>query len=190
MSKRRWPWCVAMMVLCSASQAYERFGPYVGGGVGQWEGVVPLFDLEDEERVIDFEGDDVSFKVFGGYRFTPWFALEGSFAQYGTLKDAHAGQDLRIKVGGFGAYAVFTLPIQRFELVGRAGFLLSDQKITYGVPEGEFRFTESSSSFVYGGGVGVMLFRNINVRVEYEVLDLEFFDDSSNVWLTVAWRFL
>lgn len=190
MLKPSWPWCVAMVALCSTSHAYERFGPYAGGGVGQWEGTIPLFDLEDEERVIDFEGDDVSIKIFGGYRFTPWFALEGSFAQHGTLEDSHDNQDLRIKVTSFGAYAVFTLPIQRFELVGRAGFLLSDQKITYGIPEGEFVFSESSSSFVYGGGVGVMVFRNINVRLEYEVLDLEFFKDSSNVWLTVAWRFL
>lgn len=50
--------------------------------------------------------------------------------------------------------------------------------------------SSSQDSITYGAGVGAMLGRHINLRLEYERLDPDEFKDADAVWLTAAWRFL
>ncbi len=50
--------------------------------------------------------------------------------------------------------------------------------------------SSSQDSITFGAGVGTLLGRHINLRLEYERLDPDEFDDADALWLTAAWRFL
>jgi OOP family OmpA-OmpF porin len=67
--------------LAAGSARADGAGPYVGGTVG-----VPHFN--DDVNGIGGNGSGVSGKVFGGYEFTPNFALEAGVARLGRVADA------------------------------------------------------------------------------------------------------
>ena len=48
---------------------------------------------------------------------------------------------------------------------------------------------DSNEDFVYGGGIGLTLFEQLHTRLEYEVIDIDEFDDANALWLSAAWRF-
>ena len=47
----------------------------------------------------------------------------------------------------------------------------------------------SDEDLVYGAGFGLVLFDHLNVRLEYEIIDISDVDDANAAWLTGAWRF-
>ena len=54
-----------------------------------------------------------------------------------------------------------------------------------------FNASDSGDNFVYGVGVGVgvNLLEHLNVKLEYEEIDIEHTNDSNALWLNAAWRF-
>lgn len=42
--------------------------------------------------------------------------------------------------------------------------------------------------FVGSAGVGITLFERLNLSLEYEVIDVESFDDADAAWISAAWR--
>jgi opacity protein-like surface antigen len=60
--------------------------------------------------------------------------------------------------------------------------------MTDGIEEAYFSDSESEEDFAWGVGAGVTLFDNLNVKVEYEALEVS--DANADIWwLTGAWRF-
>jgi hypothetical protein len=48
---------------------------------------------------------------------------------------------------------------------------------------------ESGEDPVYSAGIGVTIAERLNLKAEYEVIDIEAFDDAKAVWLSANWRF-
>jgi hypothetical protein len=48
---------------------------------------------------------------------------------------------------------------------------------------------DSARDPIFGVGVGVTVAERVNLRAEYEVVEIDQLDDSHAVWLTAAWRF-
>lgn len=123
-------------------------GLYIGASVGQYN--IELDGLDDGTgTIVDFDSDDTAFKLFGGWRFNRYFALELAYIDLGEAGEQVSGVPLDIAIDGFAPYLVGTLPL----------------------------------------GAGITVFDHLNLRLEYEILDIGDTDESNALWLTGAWRF-
>jgi OOP family OmpA-OmpF porin len=163
---------VATIACLGATSAWAQdSGLYVGVGVGQ-------FNVDSGD---DYDADDNVLKVFGGYRFNPYFALEVDFIDLGSPED----RGVKTEVNGFAPYAIGTLPLGPVELFARAGLYFYDVDLEVGTASSR----DSSSDLVWGVGAGMTFFDHLHVRLEYEFFEIEDTDDANALWLSGAWRF-
>ena len=168
-----------------AARADAQKGLYLGAGVGQFNVEVDNLD-EAQDVVNNFDSDDTTFKVFGGWRFTPVIAVELDYIDLGAPEDTIAGTKVQAKINGVAPYLVATLPLGIFEIFGKVGYYFYDVEFDVGNLDVEDR---SSDDFAYGAGVGLTFFEHLNARLEYEFIDISDADTSNALWLTGAWRF-
>jgi OOP family OmpA-OmpF porin len=165
--------------------AAEDSGWYLGAGVGRFN--VQIDNPGDVTDTIgSFDSDDTTLKLFGGYRFNPYVAVELDYMDLGNPEDTIDARRVNADVNGFAPYIVGTLPVGPVELFAKAGYLFYDVKVD--VDEVKV-IDDNTQDFVYGGGIGVTLFDKLNTRLEYEVIDIGAVDDANALWLSAAWRF-
>lgn len=176
--------CAIGLVGATPALADNERGFYAGAGVGEYN--VTIDDIDDVGPIVDdFDSDDTSFKVFAGYRLNPYFAVELDYIDLGKPEAIVSGFPIQAKTDGFAPYVVGTLPLGIFELFAKAGYLFYDVDVDID----DAQVSDSGEDFVYGAGVGVVLFEHLNLRLEYEEIDIENTDDSNALWLTAGWRF-
>ena len=153
---------------------------YIGGSLGQ----------------SNFKGDcagncdkkDTSFRLFGGYQFTPNIAAELGYTDLGKLK---------VGSGDIGATAwdlsgVFSWPIQQFGVFGRLGVARVEAK-----PGGSLSGFDSNTKtgLVWGLGGQYDFNRNLGIRAEWSRYKADAGGglggegDVDNLSLGVLWRF-
>jgi OOP family OmpA-OmpF porin len=202
--RRVTPLCFAVLLALAgagAAQAQEEgneSGPYVGGGYGQFD--VKIDDLEGVDDVLeDLDTDDSAFKVFFGWRFNRFIAAEVDYVDLGNPRgnfDASGSSgDYEVELAGFAGYVIGSLPLGIFELSAKVGYYFHDVDLTIdlenvGSGDGDvIESDESGEALVYGVGAGVTFFDALNAKIEYELMDIDDFDDAYVLWLTGAWRF-
>jgi len=139
---------------------------------------------------------DVGFKLFAGYQFTPYFALETGYFDLGSYNNdvgiLPAGNLLSdTAVKGFNFDAVFTMPVtESFDVFARAGMINgrvesdyygSGYAATATYPSGHRRDTHEK----FGVGVAYELNDQVSVRVEaerYNFLDATRRDGNINLY--------
>jgi OOP family OmpA-OmpF porin len=119
----------AALALGAAPAMAQDSGFYAGVGVG-------TYGIEENDVVdtLDFDENDTGFRVFGGWQFNKYFALEGGYnagpEPSGTLGDiATLGgeADVSIEVNGFDLFAIGTWPIgESFYAFAKAGMIAWD----------------------------------------------------------------
>ncbi len=150
------------------AQAFEKTGPYVGGGIGGGSA-----DLDDEVNELfgDFVDDDlVGGVVQGGYRINRWFGVEGRLL--GSANDSNDSVDLTF--GGIGAQIVGFAPVSEMvDLFATLGYYTGSFEIDEDI---EFFSDndETVSGAMYGAGLLLNLGSggNFGVRVEYSRHDV------------------
>ena len=95
-------------------------------------------------------------------------------------------QNFEIETSGFVARIEGTLPLAFFELFATAGIMFSSVEANLGGTE---VFDESDEDPVYSVGAGFEIAERLVLRLEYEIIDVEAFDDAEALWFTAAWRF-
>ena len=174
MHKRLGLSALAALALTAAMTAQADVGPgfYVGAGFGTTE--------VSEESIDEFLADDsdTGLKVFGGYTFNEYFAIEASYFDFGeasgTIEDPFFG-DIGFSVGvtGLSAAAVARIPVaEMFALFGKVGFASYDLEFDVTLDDVSGSESESETDMVYGGGAALS-FGAFEVRAEYEVLNVE-----------------
>jgi Outer membrane protein beta-barrel domain len=167
----------------SVAQADEDSGFYAGVGVGQFNLEIDEVGLNGE----DFDSDDTAFKVFGGWRFSPNFAVELAYLDFGAPEDTFdvlgTPVDLTTEVTGFAPYIVTGTQFGMVELFARLGYVFYDFEIS---AEGESE-EESDEDLAYGLGIGVVL-GQAAIRLEYEQVDVADAETTA-IWLSGAFRF-
>jgi opacity protein-like surface antigen len=170
----------------SAAIADEQSGFYVGVGLGQFN--VEVENLDDAGDTVDnFDGDSDTWKVFAGWRFMPFLALEVDYVDLGGPDDEVEGNRVEADIAGIAPYIVGTIPIGIFEIFAKVGYYFYDFEIKS--EDIEDVLDESDEDLAYGGGVGITFVEHVNVRLEYEIIDVSNVDDANALWLTGAWRF-
>jgi hypothetical protein len=171
----------AISALCSltpgVARADQNQGWYVGVGAGEYNA-----------GYHDSGYNSFSYQVFGGWRFSPYVALEASYLDLG--RDNYYGAINGTE--GFAPWVVGTLPVWKppssifdsIELFAKAGeyFWRYDAQI-YGA------FDHYYNDFVYGGGVGTVLSNGVEIRGEFDRMNLPY-TDAANAWfVTLGYRF-
>jgi OOP family OmpA-OmpF porin len=138
---------------------------------------------------------DDAWQVFAGYRFNPYVGVEAAYIDMGNPGDQFTatGYDghYHVRLNGFEPSVVGTLPIGPIELFARAGYYYYDVRLTVNANSFANTSVDSShtrESFVYGGGIGVTFVDHLNLRAEYDQLDLTNYQSSQTLWLLAAWR--
>jgi hypothetical protein len=181
--------------MMSARAADNEQGFYIGGGVGQFN--VQIDDIDDTDNAIQrLDDDDTAWKAFVGYRFNPFFSVEGAYIDFGGPSDkfstSGSSGDYRAKLSGFAPYVVGTFPLGPVELSARVGYYFYDVDLRVDADDlggNVFRSKHSDEDLLYGVSVGMTFFEHLNARLEYERIDSDVIDDADALWLSGAWRF-
>lgn len=164
-------------------------GLYIGGGVGDFSSAVDeINSLDDVDDVgIDFSDSDNAMKVFAGWRFNRFLAVQGDFVDFGDASgfvstSARGTNDVQ----GFAPSIVGTLPLGPVELFARAGMMFYEIDLNL---TGGRLVDESGEDWLWSAGIGIDIAERFNIRLEYEEIDIQELDEADALWLNVAWKF-
>ena len=167
----------------------NRSGFYLGGGVGDFSAAVDEIDaIDDVDDVgIDFSDGDNAMKIFGGWNFSRFFAVQVDYVDFGESSgavspSARATSDIQ----GIAPSIVGTLPIGPVELFARVGMMFYEVDLNL---SGGRVVDDSGEDALWSAGIGIDVLDRLNLRLEYEEIDIERLDESDAVWLNVAWKF-
>lgn len=151
-------------------------GLYLGAGVGQSNSE---FDTTGFAGNVDDK--DIGWKLFVGYQFSRYFAVEGGYYDLGktsfngTLTTAvppfAAGTATsgRIKSRAYALSAVGTLPLpNNFALLGRVGVAIGDQEVDVTTGGLTASASDDTTELTYGLGVRYYFNRNVGVRASWD----------------------
>src|SRR5688572_15217190 len=164
-------------------------GFYLGGGVGDFSAAVDEIDeLDDVDDVgIDFSDGDNATKLFAGYAFNRFFAVQADYVDFGESSGAVTPSVRGTSdVQGLAPSIVGTLPIGPIELFARVGYMFYEVDLNL---TGGRLIEESGEDLVYSAGIGIDVLDRLNLRLEYEEIDIEELDEADALWLNVAWKF-
>ena len=154
---------VALLLPLAGAQAQDS-GFYLGAGIGQSKFTewcdIPLASCKDT---------DTSWKVLGGYRFNRYIAAEGTYVDWGEVTASTAsGAQAAADQYSYGLAVVGTLPLgERFELFGKAGFLMTEQE-TRRITPNPSTLNRDETEFHYGLGARFLFTKNWALRGEWE----------------------
>ena len=162
---------------------------YIGGSIGQSRVKLDTGGLSSDLAAAGMANTgfsanetDTSFKLFGGYRFHPNFAVEGGYAELGKFSASGTvttfnfvpivplPTKVTIEVGqGLHLAVVGNVPLaNQFSVFGRLGAynMRTEMKVTVsGISSSE---SARNTGFLLGAGVGYDFTRNVGMRVEWE----------------------
>jgi len=164
-------------------------GFYLGAGVGDYPSSVDEINSLDsiDDAGIDFSDGDNAMKVFAGWHFNRFFAVQADYVDFGESSGAVTPSVSGTSdVQGIAPSIVGTLPIGPIELFARVGMMFYDVDLNLG---GGRLIDESGEDLVYSAGIGIDVLDRLNLRLEYEEIDIEQLDEADALWLTAAWKF-
>jgi len=149
-------------------QAREGF--YAGAGAG-------LAHIKIDESGVDFDSDDLGWKLFAGYRFNEYFGVEGGYVDFGDQSDSFAGTNVKVDADGLDLYAVGFLPVaEDWDLFGKVGFIAWNADVkAFGQTE-----DDDGEDLALGAGAAWHVNETFALRAEFEWFDI---DDTDEVWL-------
>jgi opacity protein-like surface antigen len=164
-------------------------GFYLGGGIGDFSSSIDEVNSLDQidDAGIDFTDGDNAMKLFAGWNFSRFFALQGDYvdfrSQSGAVSPSVSGTS---DVEGFAPSLVGTLPVGPVELFARVGMMFYNIDINL---NGGQLIDDSANDLVWSAGIGIDVLDRLNLRLEYEQIDIPQLDEANAVWLNVAWKF-
>jgi OOP family OmpA-OmpF porin len=163
-------------------------GLYIGGGIGDFSSSIDDIDsLTQINDSIDFTDGDNAMKLFAGWAFNRYFAVQGDWVDFGEQSGAVAPSvNGTSNVKGFAPSIVGTLPIGPVELFGRVGMMFYNLDVNL---NGGKLIDDSAEDMVWSAGIGIDIKDRLNLRLEYETVDIPQFDEANAVWLNAAWKF-
>jgi hypothetical protein len=161
-------------------------GLYLGAGQGDFStGIDEIGDGDDAN--LDFGSAANADKLFAGWRFNRLVAVQIDYLEFERFTDAaDAPHGFSTQAEGLGPSVVGTLPLGPLELFARAGMFWYDVEIDR---NDTLLAAFSGRDPIFGAGIGFTFVERLNLRAEYEVVEIDGLDDPNAVWLTAAWRF-
>lgn len=163
---------IAAIAVAAALGMSAAYAASPGGYVGL-SGMQSRFD-SDNFDVEDVDEEDTGWKLYGGYRFTPNFALEGGYTRFGQAEapSAAVGGPFEADAKAFSAFGVGIFPVGPVDLFLKAGAARIDADGNVGA----VFFQDKEIEFAYGAGAQVN-FGMLGLRAEYEKFDTDVIGD-------------
>ena len=124
------------------------------------------------------DGDDtgVGFKVYGGWRFSDYFSLEGGYANLGEVSDSTTVQGEKLKgevsVDSLFIEAVGSAPLgERARLLGKLGAANISPSLKLSALGYSISHSDDTTEAVYGAGLEFDFTERLSGRVEWERFD-------------------
>lgn len=167
---------VAGAAAASVPAIAQDAGFYLGGGVGQ-----ARWDVDTTGLTGSSDDRDYGWKVFAGYQFNRYFAIEGGYADFGnaTFNGAlatavppfAAGTAVAadLEANAWFLALVGTLPVSnQFSVLAKLGVSRTDLDLTARVGGLTGTANEKSTEATYGLGVRFDATRNLGIRAEWD----------------------
>jgi len=170
--------CVLAGLGATATARADESGFYLGAGIGQ-----------ASQSAESFDGSDTSFRVFGGYAFNPYLAVEGGYVDAGEQADSQGSLRLAVKSDGFFVAGLAKLPLGKYLAPYlKVGYVTYDSTETISSGSQHISDSESDSDLLYGAGFEFKLGDHFRLRAEYEKIDVSD-ADFDIVSLAAAYQF-
>jgi OmpA-OmpF porin, OOP family len=171
----------------TTARADDFRGFYTGAGIGS-----NTIELDGN----DFSDSDTGFKVFAGYSFGEFLALELGYIDGGTSKEdfrLFTDEDIiffptllpvdtrvitELETTTFNLSVIGNLPLtESFALTGRLGYASIDQKVRFSIRGGgrtfdSFSGRDTEEEVSYGAGAVYSFGKSFQLRAEYEGFDV------------------
>ena len=155
--------CFAVLALPQTVVAKDGF--FIGGSLAYAQ-VGAKIDYE-EDKDLDFDNDDLGFKVFAGLKWG-MLGAEGGYVNFGNPNGNVNDGEVDVKLDGFDLFGVLTLPLGPVDVFGKVGGFVRNSDIS-----GSDILYDSDDGFDLCGGVGVALnFGHFGIRAEVEYFDV------------------
>ncbi len=170
--------CLLAATLAGIARADDEAGFYLGGGFG-----------EARQKSGAFEGDDTSFRVFGGYSFNRYFSAEAGYIDGGTIASPVGAYRVAIESAGLYATGIGKLPVGPYLVpFVKVGYVYHESTQTVAFGQLRQSDSESDSDFIFGGGFEFKIGENFRLRAEYDKVNVP--DASFDIIsLNAAYRF-
>jgi OOP family OmpA-OmpF porin len=140
---------------------------YVGGALGQ-----STLKAWCDPTLVSCNDTDTAWKLFGGYWFNRYIAVEGSYIDWGGVTaTSSAGVNVAADQQSYGIGAVGSLQISpQFTVFGKLGLLRTEQE-TRRIAPAPATVQRDDTEIHYGLGLKYSLTRSWSVRAEWENTD-------------------
>src|SRR5580692_3686285 len=176
---------MAAVMASSLAMADEDSGWYIGGSAGQSRAKIDDPRITDEllaagitPTVIKDNDKHFGFKLYGGYEFNKYFALESGYfdlGRFGFTANTLPGGGLTgvAKINGANLDAVVMLPFtDKFSVFGRAGGIYANAKdefVGYApVVVQDPNRSQGVIDYKFGGGLQFLFTPAVGMRIEAE----------------------
>jgi OmpA-OmpF porin, OOP family len=161
-SKKTYCGVVLAGILSGPLAMADDSGFYVGTTVGQ-----------SRQEFDQFAGTGDTFRLFGGWSFNKYFAVEGGYVDGGTQSDSVGNLDVDISSDGFFVEGLAKWPIGAASApYVKLGYVFYDATTKLSNGNQSFSDSESDADFIFGGGVEFKIGPNFRLRAEYEKINL------------------
>jgi OOP family OmpA-OmpF porin len=168
----------AACVVAAGHTVAQDAGFYLGAGLGQAQAKDACDTSGTTAVVSSCDDKDTAWRLFAGYQFNKYFALEGGYVDWGKSSFAGTlgatGFTGSAKAWGIDGSALGLLPLADwFALLGRVGATYWDLKVEGAIPSLGLAGSASDTglSAHYGLGVQFLFAQHFGVRAEYTVYD-------------------
>lgn len=190
MRKLTWAAALALGLISMPALAADDQGFYAGVGVGE---LSVDFSGDIDGTLFSFDDGDTAFRLFGGWQFNEYFALEGGYVDGGTASETFTidgvDVDFDVEVTGFDVLLKGILPLsESFHAFAEAGMIFWDADLSAtsgGLTESE---SDSGEDLAYGAGFGFNMGDNAAVRLEYVFYDVSEADVEAFM-ASLLWKF-
>jgi OmpA-OmpF porin, OOP family len=152
---------------CSIPAYAQEGGSYLGAALGQSK-----FKKWCDPTLAACDDQDSAWKLFGGYRFNRYFAIEGSYVDWGEVTAATAsGARVAADQHSYGIAAVGSLQVgPQVRVFGKLGLLRTEQQ-TARITPAPLTLERTETELHYGLGVKYAVAKNWGLRAEWENTD-------------------
>ena len=179
----------AVLVLVPFSNADAvQDGFFIGASIGQ---STVEADVEDPDLpdLGNFDENDFAWKLYGGYNWvlakTFGFGIEGGYVNLGSPSDTVLSLlPVKIEPTALDLFATLGFDIGPVGIFGKVGYAWWDVDVDIG----GVGFSDDGSDPAYGIGARFNLW-SLEIRGEYEVIDVDDIDDLALWTVGVVWRF-
>lgn len=168
--------CLTLLgLLASAPAMAVKTGFYLGGSLGG-------ASTEVKEGTVTFDEGDTAWKLFAGFHFLQFFAVEAAYRDLGSPSETIEGSDVKVDPTAFDVAGLVGVPLGPIYLFGKLGVVWWDADVTVD----NIEFSDDGTDYEAGIGISADIAK-IQLRGEIEYIDAA--DGTLMYTVGAAWRF-